>query len=117
MVDFSASQSGTADNRVIQLAGSMTIHFAAEIKDALLGAFNGSAKLTCIVEDISEIDLAGLQLLCSTHKACSIAGIPFAVEGLNGENVHKTIVEAGFIRHVGCQEDVSCSCLWVGGVE
>ncbi len=116
MEDFSASQSGTANNRVIQLAGSMTIHYAAEIKESLLGAVNGTGKLTCIVENISEIDLAGLQLLCSTHKACSIAGIPFAVEGLSGEALHKTIVEAGFVRHVGCQQDLNSSCLWVGGI-
>jgi len=117
MEEFSVSQSGTADNRVIQLAGSMTIHYAAEIKEALLEAVNGSGKLTCIVENVSDIDLAGLQLLCSTHKACSMSGIPFAVEGLNGETLHKTIVEAGFVRHVGCQQDVKKSCLWVGGVE
>ncbi len=117
MEDFSATQSGTPDNRVVQLAGSMTIHYAAQIKEVLLEAFNGSGQLTCILENVSEIDLAGLQLLCSTHKSCCDAGIPISVKGLLGENVHKTIVEAGFVRHVGCQHDVNKNCLWVGGGE
>jgi len=117
MEDFSANRSGQPDSMILTMAGNMTIHFAGEIKESLLGAFNESSKLTCNLSGVSEIDLAGLQLLCAAHKSSCNAGKPFEVIGLNSEHMRKTVVEAGFARHIGCMKDENIRCLWVGGGE
>jgi anti-anti-sigma factor len=117
MEDFTASKSGEPDNMVLKMAGDMTIHYAVEMKEALLSAFNESSKLICNIENVPEIDLAGLQLLCAAHKSSCTAGKTFEVAGLENENIRKTVVAAGFARHIGCMKDDNNRCLWVGGAE
>lgn len=117
MEDFTATRSGQPDDLTVTMAGNMTIHFAAEMKETLLTAFNESSKLTCNIESVPEIDLAGLQLLCAAHKSFCTAGRQFEIIGLDAEAIRKTITSAGFARHVGCMKDEASRCLWVGGAE
>lgn len=117
MEDFTAVRSGPSDDLTLTITGNMTIHYAAEMKEALLSAFNESTKLTCTIENVPEIDLAGLQILCATHKSSCGAGRSFEIIGLNSGAVRKTITSAGFARHIGCMKDDTGRCLWVGGVE
>lgn len=117
MEEFTAARSGQPDDLTVTMAGSMTIHFAIEMKETLQAAFNESSKLTCNIENVPEIDLAGLQLLCAAHKSSSAARKPFGIVGLDSEAVRKTITSAGFARHIGCIKDENSRCLWVGGAE
>jgi len=115
MDEFLARQSGDASSRVLELSGMLTIHYAGEIKTALMEAFSGAENLTCDLQRISEIDLAGLQLLCAAHRMALGCGISLSVNGLNENAVQPVALEAGFLRHVGCRQDASKTCLWVGG--
>jgi anti-anti-sigma regulatory factor len=117
MEEFTAARSGQADDLTVTMAGNMTIYFAAEMKETLLTAFTESSKLTCNIENVPEIDLAGLQLLCAAHKSSCAAGKTFGIVGLNSESIRKTMVAAGFDRHAGCMKDENSRCLWVGGAQ
>mgnify|MGYP001459889095 CR=1 FL=1 len=115
MEEFAATWSGGVDDLVVQFTGSMTIHHAEEIKTALLEALGKASKITCNIELVSGIDLAGLQLLCATHRAAAGSGKQFEVLGLEREEMRNVVVGAGFARHVGCMNDENNRCLWVGG--
>jgi len=115
MEEFTAHQSGDASSRVLALSGMLTIHYAGEIKSALMEAFAGAEKLTCDLQRVSEIDLSGLQLLCAAHRMALDSGVSLTVCGLHGNAVPSVAQEAGFFRHVGCLQDVNKTCLWVGG--
>lgn len=117
MEEFASKLTESADSQVIELSGSVTIHYAAEVKEALLAAFQQTGSISCSVSGVSDLDLSGLQLLCSAHKFACNSGRSFAVAGLDGEIVRKSIEAAGFSRHVGCLQDLNKTCLWVGGAE
>jgi anti-anti-sigma factor len=117
MDEFAANNSGDPDNLVVHLSGSMTIHYAVEIKDALLAALNNSSKLTCNLAQVSDIDLAALQLICATHKSSCASGKKFEVVGIEREDFHNVLECAGFSRHVGCMKDETNRCIWVGGAQ
>lgn len=117
MEDFKASAAGPPDDLVLQISGNMTIHYAEEMKSSLLAALGGSSTITCNLENVSEIDLAGLQLLCALHKSSCSAGKLLKVVGLEGATLKKTLLSAGFSRHIGCMNNENNPCLWVGGVE
>lgn len=115
MEEFSAIQSGGTADRLLVVSGRMTVHYIGEIKAALIEAFKGTEQLTCDLEQVSEMDLTGLQLLCSAHRESLAKGIPFFVRGLDTESIHPVLVEAGFPRNAGCLQDTNKTCLWVGG--
>ncbi|MBT0662676.1 STAS domain-containing protein [Geobacter pelophilus] len=117
MDEFAANNTGAPDDLVVHLSGSMTIHYAVEIKDALLTAFNDSSKLTCNLTQVSDIDLAGLQLLCATHKSSCASGRKFEVVGLERDDFVKVVECAGFSRHIGCMQNEANRCIWVGGAQ
>jgi len=115
MEEFTAHQSGDTSSRTLDLSGMLTIHYAGEIRSALMEALSDAGKLTCDLQRVSEIDLAGLQLLCAAHRMALNSGVSFTVCGLDGNAVPAVALEAGFFRHVGCLQDVNKTCLWVGG--
>ncbi|GAM11616.1 STAS domain protein [Geobacter sp. OR-1] len=117
MEEFTADRTGGPENLVMQLSGSMTIHNAVEIRDALLEAFKEATKLTCDLEKVSDIDLAGLQLLCATHRSSCVSGKQFDVVGLDREDFSKVLECAGFARHIGCMQNENNRCIWVGGAQ
>lgn len=117
MEGFSATIDGERGEIIVHLAGRMTIHHAGEVRDALLAACNESTGLTCNLEQVSELDLAGLQLLCATHKSCCSAGKEMAIAGLEREELQEAIKSAGFVRHIGCMKDEKTRCFWAGGTE
>lgn len=100
---------------VVSISGPMTVQYAGELKSALLAVLNNAGRIHLDVANVTEVDLAGLQLLCSAHRTSVQQNKEFAFcEGYN-EVVKKIGREAGFQRHVGCALDKGNSCIWVGG--
>ena len=118
MADFTINRTkseGAADTTVVSIAGEMNIQHATEIKAALLEAFAEAGHLQLDMDKVTEIDLAGLQLLCSAHRASILANKSFTAAGVGGEMIEAAAVAAGFPRHVGCVQDVNKTCIWAGG--
>ncbi|ULA66073.1 MAG: STAS domain-containing protein [Nitrospira sp.] len=58
----------------LSIVGEMTIYSALELKSRLLGALAGSGVLELQVEDVTEVDTAGLQLLFLVKREAVAAG-------------------------------------------
>src|SRR5689334_10374887 len=99
----------------IRVAGPVTIAQAAAFKEALVQALEGAQEVCCDLSQVTEMDLAPLQLLCAAHGSASAQGKVFRVAEGDSEVYQKTVSEAGFQRHVGCLRDAARSCIWVGG--
>ena len=106
---------GAPGRQRLLVAGSVTIDQAAGFKEALLGALEAGDELEVNLDGITELDLTGLQLLCSAHQSATVQGKRFFTQACGSEIYRKVAADAGFYRHVGCSRDTTCSCIWVGG--
>lgn len=101
--------------RKINISGDMTINHAGEIRTALQEALIEADKVLLDLEQVTEMDLVGLQLICSTHRTAVTAQKYLSVKGTSGTVMNAAARTAGFFRHVGCVQDVDHTCVWLGG--
>jgi anti-anti-sigma factor len=99
--------------REITMFGAMTIHHAAEIRTAMLDAFSEADEVRMGMSQVNEIDVVGLQLLCSAHRNSIAVNKLFKLVECRNASVKKTITDAGLKRHVGCVRDVDHTCIWM----
>ena len=99
----------------LKITGSLTICQAASFRQALLEGLAAGSELRVDLSRLSEIDLSGLQLLCSAHQSAEQAGKRLQVIDGGNEIFRCVAADAGFQRHVGCARDTSNSCIWLEG--
>ena len=98
--------------------GSLTIQRAAEFKELLTKAFKEVDRLEIKIDTVNEIDLACLQLLCSTHKTFMETKKTLSIISNQSEALKKAIKDAGYDRHKACKaKGDNNQCLWVSGGE
>jgi len=120
MTDFSMTTTTPREAptvREIVICGAMTIHRAGEIKAAMLEALSEANELRMDMTQVQEIDLVGLQLLCSAHQTSVTMHKRFRLGGDCQTSVLESIQGAGVRRHVRCIHDVDQSCIWIQGGE
>ncbi len=98
--------------RTLKISGGLTISQAGESREKLLAALTGTDELEVDLSALTEVDLSGLQLLCAAHRSAMQLGKRFRLLGDN-EVLAKVVADAGFQRHVGCDMDITNSCIWV----
>lgn len=103
------------DRTLVAVTGPMTVAQASEIKEALLRAFEPGRPVELSLEQVTEIDVTGLQLICSTHRTAMRDEVALAVTGCDREEISSTAQVAGMLRHTGCSQDVSGTCVWMTG--
>jgi len=103
----------TGSDAVIVAGGRLTCSHAGLLHQELLGAFAGGGRVDLFLNDVREVDLTFLQLLCAAHRTAAARGAVFTVGGLDSAGpVLRLIRAAGAERGVGCPEH----CLWAGDV-
>ncbi|HJV64533.1 MAG TPA: STAS domain-containing protein [Geomonas sp.] len=103
------------DTVELKVSGCLTVAEAAGFRDGLLAALEQGADIAVDLTAVTEVDLAGLQLLCAAHGSAQAAGKRFWIEDGDNEVLKKMTAEAGFQRHAGCGRDKTSSCIWVIG--
>lgn len=101
---------------VLTLHGALTIQRITELKEAVLKSLNSHSHLEIKLEDVRQVDLSFLQLLCSAHKTALSLGKDFTLSSPRPDLFQKTVHDAGFTRRVGCHQDPCKYCLWKEGV-
>lgn len=92
--------------------GELAVRQVAALREELLTALDGHGRLTLRLTNVSEVDLAFLQMLCSAHRYASSSRKELNVVGDPERVFAGTLELAGFARHVGCVYDCDGSCLW-----
>lgn len=108
MVDFKLQD---GDIGVLTLKAEMTIETAEELKAALLQAIEQCQQVRVAVDNVKEVDLSCIQLVCSAHRTAKAAGRSVALLGVSSV-LEETIKDAGFNRHIGCGPGGGGQCLW-----
>jgi anti-anti-sigma regulatory factor len=103
-------QSG--DFGILALSCDLTIEFAAELKPALAKALNSGLPVVLDIADVTRADVSCLQLICAAHRATILAGTSLTLSNA-GEGFNHSLIDTGFIRHVGCSPETEDTCLWL----
>lgn len=99
--------------RTVVVNGPATVGAIARTKAALEEALDAAASVTVSLEKITNVDVSFLQLLCSAHWSAAEADKTLTVTGIDQEPVASLLLQAGFLRHIGCHETTRRSCLWI----
>lgn len=105
----------TADGTVLKLCGDLTIENSEELKSLLMNLGEAPGCLCLDLSEAGAIDVAGLQILCSAHKAWLNSGKNVAYQGDTPKTIGEIAKEAGFERDEACTTLAGGQCLFTGG--
>lgn len=108
------TEAGTQGAETWAPPAALTIERIKELRQELAAVIGRAEQVWVDLGAASELDLAGLQLLCSAHRTAASLGKALRLAGPLPPHLRHTLREAGFIRHVGCARDCTGSCLWGG---
>jgi len=90
-----------------------SIENARNLRDALLEANEGATDVSVNMGAVKRIDTTSLQILCSAHHAAVQRGRELRLTNV-GRECSDVMRLLGFVRHVGCRDDIGGTCLWKG---
>lgn len=104
-----------ADRSDIRIQTDLNISNTEELKNTILNALSLSTGVFVNIEEVQDIDLPSMQLLCSAHKSALLLNKTFDISGEISESVRQKLAWAGYVRTVGCTAAKGRPCLWVKG--
>jgi anti-anti-sigma regulatory factor len=100
---------------VLRLSGSLTVQYAGELRQALMEALSTAGTVSIELSDDLEIDIAGLQMLCSAHRTSLASGRKLFLKRTVPALFRQGVEAAGLLRQKGCSLNPQEDCLWTGG--
>ena len=91
----------------------LTIAQVGRIRECLLQGFTEAEQLVLDLTAVVEVDLAGLQLLCSAHRFAVLHDKSLMVTGGNAR-IRSLVQAAGFVRSTPCTIGKDAPCCWAG---
>ncbi len=79
---------------ILKIKGALSIYEAASLREELAACLDQYQGLTIDLNEVSDCDTAGLQLLCSARRTAENAGKAFALTG-TPEPVHEALSRVG----------------------
>jgi anti-anti-sigma regulatory factor len=104
----------SSDEGTIHLEGDLTLPNAAELKRILIKALINADAVMIQFDDVQELDLSCLQLLCSAHRSAVRLKKQIQFKGSLPKILQEMADAAGYLRLKGCQLDSEKSCFWIG---
>jgi anti-anti-sigma regulatory factor len=100
---------------VVRVAGPTRTTDVSALLMELLAAFEQTDKVVLDLGGVTEIDAAGLQLLCSSHRSSLFIDKGFRITGQDQPAIREAAAAAGRLRTSGCAIDSYHTCVWTGG--
>ncbi len=100
---------------LLTIEGAMTVQRAAELKALLADALARSDRLTIGLGGVTEVDLCGLQLLCSVQRTAAQSRKRVALAGPVPDAFALAAAEAGLCVRSYCGADDPGRCPWKRG--
>ena len=113
MIDFKVEQSD--DKRILTINGEMTIQNADALKNILIQSLEYENDLVLNLENVTDVDLSGLQLLFSAYKTRMELKKDFTLNGNCPEVFKEAAGDAGYSPHTSCGSGCNKICLWMSG--
>ncbi|QEM67994.1 STAS domain-containing protein [Geobacter sp. FeAm09] len=99
------------------LDGALTIERGREFRETLRNALAGAQQVVLDVTQVHEIDIPGLQLICSACKTAAAAGKVFTFAGQLPACLMELKDGIGACQTGPCSHNGNASCIWFGGVK
>lgn len=118
MSDLTITHSLSSDGTLLEvaLAGRLAIDTAPELLALLRAQLPAAHKTKLDVSALSEVDLSGMQLICSACRTAQERGHSFNFSGSLAPCVQAAIGVVGLQRHTTCKHTIDQPCLWCGGL-
>lgn len=94
--------------------GELTVARAADFKGSLVRSLEKCDTVEISLDDMTSIDLACLQLLCSAHRTACKKGKKLIVREPLPSAYLEARRDAGFMFSKPCREVTTEECLWTG---
>ena len=94
----------------IKVNGSITVESTAELHKVLLSEIEEGAGVSLDLSNVSDVDAAGLQLICSAHKTARTSGIELTI-AVATDDLWDHVERSGLVHNRGCPKDFE-PCLW-----
>jgi anti-anti-sigma regulatory factor len=101
---------------IITSGARLTIENAAEFSRIIREALEASKNVALEFEPAVEIDITGLQILCSACKSAASGGNSFSCHGPQPQALADIIISSGAGRNAACKHNNDSTCIWFGGV-
>ncbi len=108
---------GQENGGVLTIAGAVTVQRAAELKAVLVDALAKADRVAIDLSGVTDVDLCGLQLLCSAQRTASGSRKRLALVGPAPDVFRRAAADAGFCVRTGCGAEDPGKCPWKGGTE
>jgi ABC-type transporter Mla MlaB component len=95
------------------LQGELTLDHIRPLQDSLKNALDTVRSLDIDMEDVTEIDLSFLQILCAAHRTAMKTGKTLKLAGGPPKVFQQAMDDNGYSRQSGCSLDAGKTCLWV----
>lgn len=102
---------------VITSGDRLTIENAGVFTQLVREALEASQNVTLEFEADVEMDITGVQVLCSACKSAAAAGTSFSYRGPLPQGMADIIIASGAERHALCKHNNDSNCIWFGGVK
>lgn len=102
---------------VISSGDRLTIESAADFARLIREGLEASQHVSVEFEPEVEIDITGIQILCSACKTAAANGRSFSYQGVRPRSLTDMIEACGAERRAACTQNNNSTCIWFGGVE
>ena len=96
----------------VVLSGSLSLAFAAEIRNQLLHAFDEADTVHVSLKDVDDVDLSLIQILCSAHRSALARKKTLTLQKSLPDMFVQIVDDAGFQGHIGCSNGGEECCVW-----
>ena len=100
---------------IITSGDRLTIEASADFARIVREALEASAAVAIEFDPAVEIDITGMQILCSACKSAARSGKTFSYNGLQPHALGAFIATSGAERHAICKHNNDSTCIWFGG--
>lgn len=118
MDEFSLATVSSAENNasvMFRISGAVTLSGVGKLLLQLAGNFDRAEHVVIDLSEVTEIDVAGLQLFCSCHRSSLLTNKDFSITGQHQPAVWSAAAAIGCLRKSGCSIDTKHTCIWAGG--
>ena len=106
---------GFPENGAVRFECDLTIENVASLKATVMTSLNEREDLVIDLSGIRNVDVAGLQLLCSAHRTALTKNKQFLLVGDKLPVFRQAVKDSGYARSEGCASHGQDGCLWIGG--
>ena len=101
----------------LTLEGEITLLQAQDLLTLLKEALAATDHVEIDIAELSDIDMAGLQLLCAAHKSAAKSNKRLTLNSNRPEAFVSRTRQAGLACRQICEGLNDTNCLWMGGTQ